>query len=200
MVIYEAAGRIKNKDIREGTIKIISKNNYNIQHGPASASGKNHQGETIENHLINTFLFVELHIQELDIDSDTADLLISAALLHDIGNCELLYPGDVYEAEQKGEVILLVGDDWEYYEATGWSRNNAKAAIHPIISSEIIGNNPFAGSDIIQALVLTHMSHWNSEFCPNPNMYKEDLRRLAEILAMSDYLAARSEVKIEQPK
>jgi len=190
MGIEVALDRIENKNIREGTKSIINKYLTTIKEAPASVSGKHHQDETMEDHLVETFAFVEMHIREFNILSNEADLLKSAALLHDIGGCMIVYKGGATKSHPQEKF-----SSWKYYEATGWSKNNAKTGIHPILSAEIIGLNPFQGSDIISMLCMTHMSYWYKE-CPKPGFLNKELKRLAEILAMSDYLASQKSIKI----
>ncbi len=194
MNIYAAIGLIKDYDIYVGTKKIIDQYYDILTEAPASVSGKYHSNETMEDHLVRTAYFVEQFIKEFDI-RETADILRSAALLHDIGNCELVYKGNYVDDWDSS--LIKPGDSWKYYGATGWSRNNSMTSVHPILSAKIIGLYPFKKSNIIQALVITHMSHWSSKECLSPDVYNIELKRLAEIICMSDYLAARKEIKID---
>jgi hypothetical protein len=196
MSIYVAIDRIENPNIRAGTKNIIKQYYETVKEAPASVSGKYHQDETMEDHLIETFAFVEMFIKEFDIKEEK-DILRSAALLHDIGNCDTLYKGDILADEIEGKAIIVMGEKWKYYETTGWSRDNSKTDIHPILSAEIIGMNSFSGSDIVGILVMMHMDHW-AKPCPKPSFLNDELRRLAEYLCLADYLASRREVKIEK--
>jgi len=193
MSIYVCIDRIENPVIRLGTKKIIDQHYETIKEAPASVSGKHHQGETMEDHLIETFAFVEMHIREFSVLSNEADLLKSAALLHDIGNSRLVEKGNV---SAKLGTAIIEGEKWKYYDATGWSRDNSRADIHPILSAEIIGKNSFRGSNIISMLCMVHMSHWAEKSCPISGFLNPELRRLADILAMSDYLASQKSIKI----
>lgn len=184
LTLDQYVNSIENLKMKAGVKKIIKEHRKVINELPASISGKYHAGETLEDHIRETAYFTELTSDEFRLTADLRDTLMAAAILHDIGNCTI---------SKKGEY-----KHYQYYEKTGWSRKSGEDyAIHPILSAQVIGMNPFPGSAEVQVLVMTHMSHWSEKTCPKPEMLNATLAALNRFLCMADYLASRSEVKID---
>jgi response regulator RpfG family c-di-GMP phosphodiesterase len=173
---------IQDIELRKLTFNIIKKYTDILTELPASVSGKYHIGETAEQHALRVVWFVKHIIKEFNLPQEDKDVLISSAILHDIGNC-------VVTTKEK------INDEQTKYP-TGWYRSINGAKLHPIISMYVIGRealnmnvvtNPLIAK--VALIVSSHMSHWITE-CPKP------VSRLAEFLALADYFASRSEIKI----
>ena len=175
---------IKDSKLKNLTMSLINKYKDTLSILPASISGKYHLGETAQGHIMRVVWFVKQIIEEFDLSQEEKDILISSALLHDIGYCVVTTKERVNESQIKYK--------------TGWYRSTNGAKYHPIISMFLIGaeafnqkmeSNPLVVKVI--SVVSSHMSHWSPE-CPQP------MDDLPKYLALADYLASRKEIKIEE--
>lgn len=174
---------IKDDSIRNGVCRILIENEDQLRVQPTSLSALYHPKDpTVMEHLKRTVWFAHELAREFDITGEDYDILISAALLHDIGLMEITAPGKI---EAPG---------WKYYPETNFSRKlDGAMEMHPIYGSIIIGKKPFKCSRRIQNLVEVHMEHWYNKTCRLPN----DL--LEYCVCIADYLASR-DITINNPE
>jgi len=182
--LLNVATEIKDSELRKLTVSLLNKYKDTLLILPASISGKHHLGETAQGHIMRVVWFVKRIIEEFDLSQDESDILLSSAILHDIGNCVVTTKQRISEAQI------------EY--KTGWYRSVDGAKYHPIFSMVMIKCEAFdlkIGENVlivkVAFTVSSHMSHWSPE-CPQPT---DDL---AKYLALADYLASRKEIKIEE--
>ena len=182
--LLNVATEIRDSELRKLTISLLSKYKETLSILPASISGKYHLGETAQGHIMRVVWFAKRIIEEFDLSQGESDILLSSAVLHDIGYCVITTKERIDESQIKYK--------------TGWYRSVNKAKYHPIISMSMIKiealkqkveTNPLVVKVIL--IVSSHMSHWSS-VCPKPT---DDL---AKYLALADYLASRKEIKIEE--
>ena len=182
--LLNITSEIEDSELRILTISLLSKYKKILSILPASISGKYHLGETAQDHIMRVAWFVKRIIEEFNLSQEEKDILISSALLHDIGYCVVTTRKRVRESQIKYK--------------TGWYRSMSGSKYHPIISMFLIGveafnqkieSNPLVVK--VVSVVSSHMSHWTLE-CPQP------MDDLAKYLALADYLASRKEIKIEE--
>ena len=175
---------IRDSELRGLTVSLLNKYKKILSILPASISGMYHLGETAQEHIIRVVWFVKQIIIEFNLSQEEKDILISSALLHDIGYCVVTTKERVRESQIKYK--------------TGWYRSINGAKYHPIISMFLVGAEAFNQKIETNPLVVkvvsvvsSHMSHWSPE-CPQP------MDDLSKYLALADYLASRKEIKIEE--
>jgi len=181
--LLNVATEIRNSKLRTLTICLLNRYKEKMAILPASISGKYHLGETTQGHIMRVVWFVKQIIEEFNLSQEESDILISSALLHDIGYCKVTTKERVDESQIKYK--------------TGWYRSVDGAKFHPMISVLMIDEEAFIQeiekNPLVVKVVLavaSHMSHWSPE-CPQP---KDDL---AKYLALADFFASRKEIKIE---
>jgi hypothetical protein len=151
---------------------------------PASISGKFHNGETLETHLIKTCYIADELAIEFDLSDEEYDILIASCILHDIGTC-------VATSKER--------DDKQFQKLydTGYNRSKEGYELHSQIGASMIGsyiieNKTFNAKFFkIQRMIEIHMSHWL-----NPGFRPEDL--LETLICTSDYIASRKNIKWEE--
>ena len=180
MILEKELGYIEDVSVRDEVRQIISDHEEWIRTYPVSISGRHHPHEpTMEIHLQRVVFFAKELSKEWDLSKKDHDILIAACLLHDIGSSRIT------------ERILIDGDGWKAYPATGWSRKG-DPNLHPLLGSLLIAERPFKYSREIQNLVETHMAHWHKKTC------REPLSLLEVLCASSDYLASREYLTINE--
>ena len=184
--ILDVTAEIKDTELRKLTVSLICEHKKTLTILPASISGKYHLEETAQGHILRVVWFVKQIIEEFNLSQEERDILISSAVLHDIGYCIVT----TKERINKSQIRYK----------TGWYRSWNGGKYHPIVSAYMIGaealkqkveTNPLVVK--VALLVSSHMSHWTKE-CPQPTS------DLAKYLALADYLASRKEIKIEESK
>jgi hypothetical protein len=127
---------------------------------PTSISGKYHHGETHLIHAEETANAMRHLCAEFNVPKQDRDLLIGACYLHDIG---------LRIITQKGKTIR---PNYDYYEATGYSRDRTYYDIHAMLSAQIVDMYEIERKEELKRLVSVHMSHWHPK-CPQPgNLYE----------------------------
>ena len=184
--LLDIAENIRDSGLKEVTIGLLKRYNKKLEELPASISGKYHLGESTKDHIIRVVWFVNRIIEEFNLNQDEKDILVSSALLHDIGSCV------VTTKERKPN------EQQEYYQ-TGWYRSIEGAQFHPIIGGILVNREAFEKGQETNLLVIkvilaisSHMSHWSCPDCPLP---RDDLEKF---LALADYLASRKEIQITE--
>jgi len=182
---------IKDRTLRQMTDHFLTKYKDQIQTIPPSLSGFHHGKEaTTEDHLRRTFWFAQKCAEEFNLSPDDRDILLTCALLHDLGNYE-------YISKERNPA------EFQTLYPTGFNRSREAYYYHPVLSTFMIGkymlelpthevNNKICK---VAMTVASHMSHWFAGFnnpCPLP---KTEIERL---LALSDYFASRDEIVIEE--
>ena len=171
-------------EIRRMTEAILSK--HRLDKIPASLSRKWHLGEGLTNHLLRTVWFSEHLACECDLEPIERDMLISASLLHDVGNALI--------ATKKRKP-----DAYQRFYPTGYNRSEVGYQNHPMISQFMVGeyillngkeDNPHLTK--IAKMCASHMEHWHQDTCPMPS----DL--LEELLCIADYFASRKGLTIDE--
>ncbi len=182
MILQKELNLIKNQDVRKGVERIVNENEMWISSYPPSISGKHHKHEPVMViHLQRTVFFAEMLSREFNVSEEERDIIIGAAILHDIGSVRITKRG------------MIGGPGWKYYPKSDWSRIG-DGNLHPLYGSIVIGERPFRNSSRISDLVMVHMGFWYRRSCPVPR--KDDL--LAWILCTSDYLASRDRIVIKE--
>jgi response regulator RpfG family c-di-GMP phosphodiesterase len=176
MVLEFETNLIVDEGIRKGTRELLDMFAEKIKEQPTSLSGKHHLRDFIvEKHLQRATWFANELCREFNIQGRDRDIILSATLLHDIGN---------YQMSRKGNVEGVV----EYYEATGWGRI-APLDQHPLIGKDIILKSTLPSKELIADLVSKHMSHWHRN-CPQPDSL------FAYIVCIADYLTSQERVEL----
>jgi len=187
MRIEDMLMQIKDKELRQMTSDLIKHYEKKIKKLPASLSGQHHLGETHNLHLERTFWFAKEIIREFDLSDDEADVLLAAALLHDIGYYEF-----ATKKRMKNQYQRL-------YQGK-WNRSREAYFYHPVIGMFIIGKYMIEKQTINPKIVKTalivssHMSHWLNDYNPMPK------DKLAIFLCLADYFASRNITLPEEQK
>ena len=183
--LIEIAKEIKDEEVKELTIALLKKYDKKLEELPASISGKHHLGEFVKEHIIRVVWFVKRVVEEFNLSQDEKDVLLSSALLHDIGNCV------VVTKERNAE-------EFQKLYKTGWNKSVEGSKYHPVIGMFLVGKEIIEKKLYTNPLVIkvalaisSHMSHWSHPECPLP---RNDLEKF---LALCDYLASKENIKIE---
>lgn len=176
MILEFETNLIVDEAIRRETRAIIDKYEDKIKEQPTSLSGKHHKKDPIvEKHLQRCVWFATELCREFNVNARDRDIIISATLLHDVGN---------YEMSRKGKVDGLA----EYYEATGWGRTGPLEE-HPLVGRDIVLKSNLPQKELIGDLVAKHMSHWHKN-CPQPDSL------YAYIVCVADYFASSERIDL----
>lgn len=168
---------INNEEIKNVLVKALDKVPDAFLHVPASSTGKYHpsyaQGDGgLYRHTCAVVFFVDLitNLEMYEIDSDTRDMLIAAAILHD--SC-------------KG------GSDWSNPYAF-----DHPLLVEELLSDEEMTPNEKHYWETINSDIRTHMGQWTTSkystaVLPKPST-KEQM-----ILHLCDYLASRKQIEVK---
>jgi len=177
MILEKEVNLIQDIEIKENTRRLVDKYEEKIKTQPTSLSGKYHRSDpVVELHLRRTTWFANELCREFNVIGIERDSIISASILHDVGN---------YEFSHKGNVEKCAN----YYPATGWCRMFPLDQ-HPLEGKKIIDEKSFKKSEEIGRMVASHMSHWHKN-CPQPTKLDE------YIVCIADYFASKEEVSVE---
>ena len=183
--LIDIAENIRDSGLKEVTIELLKRYNKKLEELPASISGKYHLGESTKDHIIRVVWFVNRIIEEFNLTQEERDVLLSSALLHDIGNCITTTKKRLLKEYQK-------------LHKTGWYRSVEGSRYHPIIGMFLVGREILKRRLYTNRLVIkvaltisSHMSHWSYPECPLP---RNDLEKF---LALADYLASLKDIDIK---
>jgi response regulator RpfG family c-di-GMP phosphodiesterase len=181
--LYDYIVEISDYEIKKMVKFFVEENLAILQEQPASLSGKFHNGETLEKHLIHTCYIADELTIEFNLSDEEYDIVMAACMLHDIGSTV------VASKEKDPKQYQRLYDTGYYRSKEGYELHaNIGAAM---IGSYIVNNKTFSAKMFrIKKLVEIHMSHWlNKDFYPN------DL--LETIICTADFIATRPNIKIE---
>jgi len=153
-----------------------------IDEMPASISGKYHMGESVLQHVDTTSNIVRHFCLEFGISKEDTDMLVAAALLHDIGNVQI-----TSTHPKKGYV---------YYKETGYSRDMPGYRKHGSLGAELLltkHKDEIGRVEEIAEIVASHMSHWHKNE-PQP------VSEYQKIIAMADYISSKGEDIFNAPR
>jgi len=177
MILEKEVNLIKNEELRSQVQSVVVEHEEYFREYPVSISGKYHKHEpTMDIHVKRTVFFSYLMCDEFDLSAQDSDILIAAAILHDIGKSEYCCKGP-----KPGNQL---------YEGTGWSikRGNNN---HSMTGGKMIREAGIKDGDVIARIVERHMCHWDKQ-SPQPESLLE------YILCMADYMASREEIIIKE--
>ena len=142
----------------------------------ASVSGKYHHGESLLEHTVDVALIVAALAQAYQLGELDTSLLVSAALLHDLGKLECVSLEPV-----RGWVPV---QDGKYYIKTPDYSQHAR------VSVEIIMRNRFKYSRAVAKIVETHMGPWDRS-APRLRTFKQHLLYNADVIASRSFIGVR---------
>lgn len=183
MLIEDGLKKIYSKDIKDMTVSILESYKSQMKDMPSSLSGNWHEkGETAEIHIEKTLDMLFVVMEEFSLKSVEIDILISAAILHDIANC------------------IFISKDRDSNQAqklypTGFNRSPEAYRYHPILGSFVVGkyiiDNKLIVPElfVVSQLIASHMGKWLEDY------NYPAVTRLQDILCMADYLASRKGFK-----
>ena len=171
--------RISNPQMRNATRSLlyIYRDKFNQ---PASISGKYHSNESVKEHSCEVAIIALLIANGHRLSQRWKDILLCAALLHDVGKLEY--------------TSYLPVKRWKRYNHPNGNKYWVKFPEyidHPEFAYNFIIKNPFPESEIVAELCLKHMGPWSSRHIPRPETFIEN------IIFVSDLLASRRGISVD---
>lgn len=149
----------------------------------ASISEQHHNGETDLDHVEQVVKACESLCLEFNVQYDDKDVIVAAAILHDISKC-------LFTTKER------IPEQFQRLYPTGVNRSKEAWLYHPTLSAFIIGKYIIDTKELnpllfdVAKTVQSHMSHWLQKWNTKP----ESLAQY--ILCMADYTVTRKGGKL----
>ena len=181
--VEELVQKIVNKDLRQMVTSIVQQYWQILVDLPASISLEYHNGETCLGHIEQVIRVCESLCLEFNVLNDDKDVVLSAAILHDISQC-------LYTSKDR------VPEQFQKLYVSGYNRSDEAYLYHPTLSAFIVGKYIIDNKRInplffqVAKLVQSHMSHWLQQYNTKPESLLEF------ILCTADYIVTRKDGKL----
>jgi putative nucleotidyltransferase with HDIG domain len=162
----------KKKSIEEQARDILYERFPEWETQPSSLSGRFHAGDSMGKHIEKCATIMKHLCDCFNVPPEDRDILIAAALLHDIGKFAITSDVDI---QRRG---------WKWFKATRHCRLESLMKIHGPIGAAVLDDWKIDRKEEIKQLIASHMSHWNKE-APQPvTLYQH-------LVCLADYLSSR---------
>ena len=160
----------KKDSIEEQAYALLNKCFLGWREVPASISGRFHGGESMEVHIKNTVSVTKHLCDCYGVSEEDRDLLIGAAILHDMGKFVITTPSK----------MMIKG--WRYYPQTDYSRLEGLMKIHGPVGAAVLDDHKIDRQKELKDIVASHMHRFSPD-APQPiTLYQH-------LICIADYIA-----------
>lgn len=162
----------KTESIEQQAYGVLNKCFLGWREVPASISGRFHGNESMETHIKHTVSVTKHLCDCYDIKDGDRDLMIAAAILHDMGKFVISTPSK----------ILMKG--WKYYPQTDYSRIEGLYKIHGPVGAAVLDDHKIDRQEELKGIISSHMHRFSPD-APQP------VTLFQHIICLADYIATR---------